>query len=239
MIPDQAVPDNAACLGSDADFFPEGVEGQPNHGREAKAICAQCPALVECLEMRRDLTLDQWAAAGRQLLQGREASDWWVGDWLAEGWLRFATDDAGNEVSARAAELRAMVAGMTTLDLDVLRAARDTAERTPPRRRRRTLSFAHHQQVLDVDDDRSEQLLDQAEQEGLESGDLNALVRKANAVEGDEADPPVKPARARVTITAGVGERDEPVVHAAATAAESVALEVLAGAHLTGEVAVS
>jgi hypothetical protein len=206
-------------------------------GADATPIASAADATH--LELRDDITLDQWATLGRRLLEGREASDWWVGDWLAEGWRRFATDDDGNEVSARAAELRSLVAGMTTLDLDVLRAARDTAERTPPRRRRRTLSFAHHQQVLDLDDQRADQLLDQAEHEGLESSDLKAAVRKANAIEGGEVDPPVKPAQARITIKAGVGDRDEAVVSAAAAAAESAALEVLAGAHLTGEVTVS
>lgn len=65
-------------------------------------------------------------------------------------------------------------------------------------------------------------------------------MRKANAVEGGEsAEPVLKPAKARVTITAGVGERDQAVVTAAAAAAEAAALEVLAGARLTGQVAVS
>ncbi len=215
---------------------PDVVAIYNDHGDTEPVVTADATHL----ELNPDATLAEWEAVGRRLLEGREASDWWVGDWLAQGWRRFATDDQGNEISARAAELRTMVAGMTTLDLDVLRAARDTAEKVPPRRRRRTLSFAHHQQVLELDDQRADELLDQAEAEGLESSDLKAAVRKANAIEtGETTEPVAKPARARVTITAGVGERDEAVVSAAAAAAESAALEVLAGAHLTGEVAVS
>lgn len=51
MIPDRPVlPPDAACLGTVVDFFPERTLGAANHGRDAKAICAQCPALVACLE---------------------------------------------------------------------------------------------------------------------------------------------------------------------------------------------
>lgn len=186
------------------------------------------------------LTFEEWRKLGDDVLRSREASDWWVGDWLEFGWAHYATGPDGQEISAEAARLRSVVAAMTTLDLDVLRTARDTARRTPAARRRRTLSFAHHQQVLELDDQRADALLDQAEAEGLESADLKAAVRKANAVEGGEAPEPVlKPAKARVTITAGVGERDQAVVTAAAAAAEAAALEVLAGARLTGQVAVS
>jgi WhiB family redox-sensing transcriptional regulator len=66
VIPDQVVPDNAACLGSDADFFPERTTGTANHGRQAKAICAQCPALVECLEgaLDRREEFGIWGGAG-------------------------------------------------------------------------------------------------------------------------------------------------------------------------------
>lgn len=62
MIPDQVVPPNAACLGSDIDFFPEkGQDEEP-----AKLVCAACPALVECLEGGLDRREDYgiWGGAG-------------------------------------------------------------------------------------------------------------------------------------------------------------------------------
>ena len=63
---DMMVPDNAACLGSDVDFFPERITGQANHGAAAKAVCAQCPALVECLEgaLERREEFGIWGGAG-------------------------------------------------------------------------------------------------------------------------------------------------------------------------------
>lgn len=91
------------------------------------------------LQLDERLTIDAWKRLGEQILERREASDWWVGDWLEFGWSHFATDpDTGQEISAEAARLRTIVSSMTTLDLDVLRAARDTARRTPAARRRRT-----------------------------------------------------------------------------------------------------
>lgn len=187
------------------------------------------------------ISFDEWVTIGRTVLSARAASDWWVGDWMASGWRQFATDENGVERSIDAARLRTTIASMTTLDLDLLRAARDTAEKVAPARRRRTLSFAHHQQVLALDDERADRLLDQAEQEGLEPADLKAEVRKAAAVEGGEAasDPVVKPARARLTITAGVGERDAGIVATAIAAAESAAVEALAAASLDATVTVS
>lgn len=42
---------SAACRGVGPDvFFPVRRSGQPNHGAEAKAICAQCPVLARCLD---------------------------------------------------------------------------------------------------------------------------------------------------------------------------------------------
>jgi WhiB family redox-sensing transcriptional regulator len=62
------LPPGAACADpdSDIDFFPEVVEGQDNHGADAKAACAQCPALVACLEgaLDRREEFGIWGGAG-------------------------------------------------------------------------------------------------------------------------------------------------------------------------------
>lgn len=64
--------DRAACREHDPSlWFPERVDGQDNHGREAKAVCAQCSAIVPCLEQAIDEgeKVGIWGGAGGDLLR--------------------------------------------------------------------------------------------------------------------------------------------------------------------------
>lgn len=62
--------DGAACTGSDPDLWfperPDGTDDSDNHGAQAKAICAQCPVLVDCLEgaLDRGEEFGIWGGAG-------------------------------------------------------------------------------------------------------------------------------------------------------------------------------
>lgn len=53
-------------------WFPEKALGADNHGRQAKAICATCPVIRECLEAALDRGEDHgiWGGAGEDQRRG-------------------------------------------------------------------------------------------------------------------------------------------------------------------------
>ncbi len=53
-------------------WFPELDAGQPNHGAEAKQICAACPVLIECLRAALDRNEENgiWGGAGADIRRG-------------------------------------------------------------------------------------------------------------------------------------------------------------------------
>lgn len=58
---------DAACKGAGCeDFFPERGEGLSNHGNAAKAVCARCPVIEECLvsSLENHEECGIWAGAG-------------------------------------------------------------------------------------------------------------------------------------------------------------------------------
>jgi len=67
MITVPRMPAGAACKGSTTDFFPEKTDG--GSAIPAKKICAQCPALIECLEgaLHRREEHGIWGGAGEDL----------------------------------------------------------------------------------------------------------------------------------------------------------------------------
>lgn len=79
---------HAACAGMPtALWFPIKEPGRDNHGTEAKQVCAQCPALVPCLEgaLERNESEGIWGGAGgdemrnlrRAWVKGRTFPEYW------------------------------------------------------------------------------------------------------------------------------------------------------------------
>lgn len=144
---------------------------------EAKEY-AERRALHDPAEVLR--TFEAWLERGRLLIQKAKKIQWEIGDWLREG------DNIGGErneflVLPEGRDLIAEVAARTDYDADSLRDFRRVARAFPYPETRHLVSWSHHQAVAAIEDEeKREELLDQAACNGTSLADLRRAVRLYN-----------------------------------------------------------
>jgi hypothetical protein len=137
--------------------------------------------------MPADATFQQWQHQGSEFVTAGRMLNWLIGDWIIAGVERFGerARDHANQIFRR--------------DVDRLAPIVDTCRAFDPPKRRKNLSFTHHQIAAKAPD--PSQALDQAERDGLSCADLRAHVRVAAPTFHLEDDDP-EDAAYRIVIQA-------------------------------------
>lgn len=116
-------------------------------------------------------TFEEWESAGRFLQHVEKCIQFWIGDWLNWGELKWR-------------ESYAQVAAETGLEKSTLRNYKSVAAKVDVSLRSDKLPFAHHAIVASLPPAQQKKYLDLAEKEHLSSAQLSARIRKTNG------DPP-------------------------------------------------
>jgi len=109
-------------------------------------------------------SINTWEKIGADLLSFANSSTWWIADWLVYGEVTF--QDRYKEAVKR-----------TALSYQTLRNYTWVARKFPLSRRRQTLSFSHHLEVVALDQPQQELWLRQAEKQRWSRNRLRTEVR--------------------------------------------------------------
>jgi hypothetical protein len=112
-----------------------------------------------------DLELAEWVAAGQYLGRLGRCSQWWIGDWIRYGNIKFG------ERYARAAKI-------TGYDVQTLTNMVYVASRVEISRRRENLSWSHHETLASLEPDERDRWLDRATEQRLSVSDLRLELRR-------------------------------------------------------------
>lgn len=121
------------------------------------------------LDLPDELTFEDWRDLGITLGRADRAVSWWIGDW----WI--AGKAYGERVDVVQAEDWIGPSHQTCRHLAVVCAAFEVC------RRRHTLTFKHHTEVVALEPADADRLLDAAEANKLSAMELRALVRRLRA----------------------------------------------------------
>lgn len=110
-------------------------------------------------------TFNQWLECGRFLYKSSKSLHFLIGDWLLIGEFRWK--DTYREAVERFG-----------FEIQTLRNDKWIAQRIPLERRREDLSFSHHKEVADLEEEEQEELLEKATKEKLSTRDLIKLIQK-------------------------------------------------------------
>lgn len=110
------------------------------------------------------MPLDTWKELGATIGKYANASNWWLGDWLAFGKVKYGRRYKEGVV-------------LTGLDYQTLRNYASVARRFEPSRRRDTLSFQHHADLCALPNHEQERWLDAAEEHRWSRADLRRRLR--------------------------------------------------------------
>lgn len=123
---------------------------------------------------RRDLGFPEWAAAGRRLGAMGRCCQWTIGDWIRYGHAKFG-------------ERYAPAAKITGYDVQTLMNMVHVASRFEISRRRKNLSWSHHETVASLEIDQQEYWLDRAIAEKFSIADLRTEVKASRRAEATAA----------------------------------------------------
>jgi len=112
----------------------------------------------------RDLDLSEWSQMGQQLSVMNRCSPWWLGDWIRYGNTRFG------EKYSRAANI-------TAYDVQTLMNMVYVASRFDIARRRKALSWSHHETVASLEPAKQDRWLDLAAEHKMSVADLRLELR--------------------------------------------------------------
>jgi hypothetical protein len=112
------------------------------------------------------VSLDTWEQIGRQLLSFSDSVSWWIADWLVYGESEF--QDRYEEAIKR-----------TSLSYQTLRNYTWVAREFPPARRRESLSFSHHTELVALEQPEQDYWLRKAEEHNWSRNRLRAEVRRS------------------------------------------------------------
>jgi hypothetical protein len=112
------------------------------------------------------LPFETWTALGAKIALHRNASAWWLGDWLVYGREKYGRRYK-NAIAA------------TGLDYQTLRNYAVVARRFAPSRRRDNLTFQHHAELAALTDELQDYWLDRAAAGRWSKQDLRRRVRAA------------------------------------------------------------
>ncbi len=137
------------------------------------------------LRLPRDLPFEQYVRLGRNIRLLRDASKWWLGDWIIFG------EDTYDEKYSQAVEV-------TDYSLGYLRNIVYTCRNVAPSRRRDDLSFSHHMEVAKLHGRDQRRWLGRAVREDLSEAVLRELIREEQSLlpdTGDNGSAPRSPDR--------------------------------------------
>jgi len=112
----------------------------------------------------RDLDFPEWAAVGRRLGAMGRCCQWTIGDWIRYGHAKFG-------------ERYAPAARITGYDVQTLMNMVHVASRFEVSRRRKALSWSHHETVASLEPDQQDYWLDRAAAERFSVADLRLELR--------------------------------------------------------------
>ncbi len=121
------------------------------------------------LRLPRDLPFEQYVRLGRNIRMLRDASKWWLGDWIIFG------EDTYDEKYSQAVEV-------TDYSLGYLRNIVYTCRNVAPSRRRDDLSFSHHMEVAKLNARDQRRWLGRAVREELSEAVLRELIREEQSL---------------------------------------------------------
>jgi hypothetical protein len=173
-LPECAVFPQSVCntllrIGDRLETYGETVRGDDTQ------LAREKPAAITPVSWvtHRELSLAEWATAGRNLGAIGRCNQWWLGDWIRYGNTRFG------ERYARAATI-------TGYDPQSLMNMVRVASRFEISRRRENLFWSHHEAVASLDPDEQNHWLDLALTRKLTVADLRIELRGRG---GSEAKP--------------------------------------------------
>lgn len=146
---------------------------RPPQGREnARLIVGRCARPTRtALNLRPALAFDEWSELGLRITRVSSAAAWWIADWIVYGRYQYGR------------RYKTAIAA-TGLDYQTLRNYAAVARRFPPERRRSTLSFHHHAELIPLPDDLQEAWLDRAEEQSWSRNQLRRELRLARPGRG-------------------------------------------------------
>lgn len=115
------------------------------------------------LELPDNMTFDHWSQLGQELASRQRVLNWWIGDWWAAGQHRYGERA---EIAAK---------GIFGKEYQTLMKIGSVSRSFETFRRRKDLSFSHHEEVAALPPEQADTLLEKAETENLSTKD----VRKA------------------------------------------------------------
>lgn len=129
----------------------------------------------------RELDHPDWVDAGRKLGAMSRVSNWWIGDWLQYGELKWG-------------EKYVEAARITGYDVKTLRNISYVARRFHLSRRRDTLTWSHHAELATLPDPEQDRWLDRAVADRLSVADLRVELRAVqrggnSSAERNDEDP--------------------------------------------------
>jgi hypothetical protein len=140
----------------------------------------------------RDLDFPEWAAVGRRLGAMGRCCQWTIGDWIRYGHAKFG-------------ERYAPAARITGYDVQTLMNMVHVASRFEVSRRRKSLSWSHHETVASLEPDQQEYWLDRAVAERFSVADLRLELRssrrKRAQVQVSPSGPPIYMQAPKVLVT--------------------------------------
>jgi hypothetical protein len=137
--------------------------------------------------------ISTWEKVGADLLSFANSSTWWIADWLVYGEIMF--QDRYKEAIQR-----------TTLSYQTLRNYTWVARKFPLSRRRQTLSFSHHLEVVALDQPQQDYWLRQAEKQHWSRNRLRTEVRDSLLTQQSAAVQPNTESRVEVVYAAPADE---------------------------------
>ncbi|MEU9097727.1 LmbU family transcriptional regulator [Streptomyces sp. NPDC048361] len=135
---------------------------------------------------------NMWEQVGTGLLSFANSSTWWVADWLVYGESEF--QDRYHEAVKR-----------TSLSYQTLRNYTWVARKFPLTRRRQSLSFSHHLEVVALDQPEQDYWLRKAEAMGWSRNKLRGEVRSSLRARQSEVAAPESRAELDKVVSGGAG----------------------------------
>lgn len=110
------------------------------------------------------MTYDQWSGIGSTFQQISRSINWWLGDWLNAGEMRWG------EMAMQAVE-------ETGRGVDSLKKCKAVATRFPPENRVEALSWSHHRAICYLEQNERDEWLGAALSYDISTRDLNVIAR--------------------------------------------------------------
>jgi hypothetical protein len=179
-------PENHTAIELAASGMPLSLRQQNGSG-ERSLITTKCSTEVETigLTISSDVTYEEWEDIGYQLARVGKGWQWWVGDWINFGEKKYGE-------TYKAAIDATGLARNSCKNIAIVCRQFELA------RRRASLSFNHHAEVQGLELSEQDELLAEAEEDGLSCAAIRARVKslkgvvtnaEAEELPADEAEP--------------------------------------------------